>query len=83
MNQGSSKPETASVRIREDTMALVIETAKHYGIKNVDVIDAMAEAWMDICEEHRDEIIFGPEEMTTLTPPPEPLDVKVTYKPKP
>ena len=82
MNQGSSKPETASVRIREDTMAMVIGIAEHYGIKNVDVIDAMAEAWMDICEEHRDEIIFGPNEMATLTPPPKPTEVKVTYKKK-
>tara|TARA_Y100000114_G_scaffold71139_1_gene65117 strand:- start:2578 stop:2826 length:249 start_codon:yes stop_codon:yes gene_type:complete len=82
MNQGSSKPETASVRIREDTMALVIQIAEHYGIKNVDVVDAMAEAWMDISDEHRDEIIFGPEDMAKLTPPPNPNQVRVTYKRK-
>ena len=34
MNQGQSKPETASIRIREDTMALVIEIANHYNENN-------------------------------------------------
>ena len=82
MNQGSSKPETASVRIREDTMAMVISIASHYGIKNVDVIDAMAEAWMDICDEHRDEIIFGPSEEQVTPPQLDPEKVKVTYKRK-
>lgn len=82
MNQGQSKPETASVRIRENTMALVIEVAKEYNIKNVDVIDAMAVAWCEISDEHREDILFEPEEMGTLSPPVDPIKANVTYKPK-
>ncbi len=82
MNQGQSKPETASVRIRENTMALVIQVAEEYNVKNVDVLDAMAVAWCEISDEHRDDILFGPEEMETLTPPVDPMKANVTYKPK-
>ena len=82
MNQGQSKPETASVRIRENTMALVIQVAEEYNVKNVNVLDAMAVAWCEISDEHRDDILFGPEEMETLTPPVDPMKANVTYKPK-
>jgi len=82
LNQGQSKPETASVRIRENTMALVIQVAEEYNVKNVDVLDAMAVAWCEISDEHRDDILFGPEEMETLTPPVDPMKANVTYKPK-
>tara|TARA_X000001388_G_C2209323_1_gene114502 strand:+ start:925 stop:1173 length:249 start_codon:yes stop_codon:yes gene_type:complete len=82
MNQGQSKPETASVRIRENTMALVLKVAEEYNVKNVDVIDAMAVAWCEISDEHRDDILFGPEEMETLSPPIDPMQANVSYKPK-
>jgi len=82
LNQGQSKPETASVRIRENTMALVIQVAEEYNVKNVNVLDAMAVAWCEISDEHRDDILFGPEEMETLTPPVDPMKANVTYKPK-
>lgn len=82
MNQGQSKPETASIRIREDTMALVIEIANHYKIKNVDVIDAMAESWLDISDEHRDEILFGSDDTEDEVPPVDPMQANVSYKPK-
>lgn len=76
------KPETASVRVREDTMALIIQFANAYNMKNVDIIDAMAVAWCEISDEHRDDILFEPEEMGTLSPPVDPMKANVTYKPK-
>lgn len=76
------KPETASIRIRENTMALVMQVAKEYNIKNVDVIDAMAVAWCEISEEDREDILFEPEEMGTLSPQVDPMEANVKYKPK-
>ena len=76
------KPETASIRIRENTMALVIQIAQEYNIKNVDVIDAMAVAWCEISEEDRGDILFEPEEMGTLSPQVDPMEANVKYKPK-
>jgi len=76
------KPETASIRIRENTMALVIQIAQEYNIKNVDVIDAMAVAWCEISEEDREDILFEPEEMGTLSPQVDPMEANVKYKPK-
>jgi len=63
-------------------MALVIQVAEEYNVKNVDVLDAMAVAWCEISDEHRDDILFGPEEMETLSPPVDPMKANVTYKPK-
>ena len=51
-------------------------------MKNVDVIDAMAVAWCEISDEHRDDILFEPEEMETLLPPVDPMKANVSYKPK-
>jgi len=76
------KPETASIRIRENTMALVMQVAKEYNIKNVDVIDAMAVAWCEISEEDREDILFEPEEMGTLSPQIDPMQANVKYNPK-
>lgn len=76
------KPETASIRIRENTMALVMQVAKEYNIKNVDVIDAMAVAWCEISEEDREDILFEPEEMGTLSPQIDPMEANVKYNPK-
>ena len=76
------KPETASIRIRENTMALVMQVAKEYNIKNVDVIDAMAVAWCEISEEDREDILFEPEEMGTLSPQVDPMEANVKYNPK-
>ncbi len=42
---GKRKPETVSVRIREDTFATIYDAAKKYGVKHVDIIDAMAYCW--------------------------------------
>ena len=42
---GKRKPETVSVRIREDTFATIYDAAKQYGVKHVDIIDAMAYCW--------------------------------------
>ena len=42
---GKRKPETVSVRIREETCATIYETAKKHSVKNVDVIDALAYCW--------------------------------------
>ena len=76
------KPETASIRIRENTMALVMQVAKEYNIKNVDVIDAMAVAWCEISEEDREAILFEPEEMGTLSPQIDSMEANVKYNPK-
>ena len=76
------KPETASIRIRENTMALVMQVAKEYNIKNVDVIDAMAVAWCEISEEDREDILFEPEEMGTLSPQIDSREAKRKYNPK-
>ena len=75
------KPETASIRIRENTMALVMQVAKEYNIKNVDVIDAMAVAWCEISEEDREDILFEPEEMGTLSPQIDSMEANVKYNP--
>ena len=75
------KPETASIRIRENTMALVMQVAKEYNIKNVDVIDAMAVAWCEISEEDREDILFEPEEMCTLSPQIDSMEANVKYNP--
>ena len=42
---GKRKPETVSVRLREDTFATIYDAAKKYGVKHVDIIDAMAYCW--------------------------------------
>ena len=76
------KPETASIRIRENTMALVMQVAKEYNIKNDDVIDAMAVAWCEISEEDREDILFEPEEMGTLSPQIDSMEANVKYNPK-
>ena len=42
---GKKKPETASVRIREDSFSVIYSVAKEHGVKQVDIVDAMVYCW--------------------------------------
>ena len=75
MSKGQSKPETVSVRIREDDYAEIVLIAKRYGVKNVDVVQKLVDAWTMIDEEDQDMVFTGD------MPPEE--DPPVIYKSEP
>lgn len=41
------KPNTASVRMREDTYAKIAANGVKFGVKGIDVIEAMAMLWFE------------------------------------
>jgi PHP family Zn ribbon phosphoesterase len=47
VSKGQSKPETVSIRIREETYVAISEYAKSKGIKIVDAIDVLVDAWFE------------------------------------
>ena len=74
MSVGQSKPETVSVRIREDDYAKIREVGSAYGIKVVDVVQALVDLWDMIGKEDQDMVIHGED------PSPEP---DIIYKSEP
>ena len=61
MSQGKIKPETVSVRIREDDYAEIRDISTHYGIKVVDVVQSLVDVWDMLDDEDRDAIMSGEE----------------------
>ena len=59
MNIGQSKPETVSVRIREDDYAAIREIGQHYGVKNVDVIQNLLDLWGMLDKDDQDMVFLG------------------------
>lgn len=51
MSKGQSKPETVSIRIREDAFVVVAAIAKTHNVKNVDAVDALVYAWENYVKE--------------------------------
>tara|TARA_R110000824_G_scaffold335459_1_gene522022 strand:+ start:335 stop:616 length:282 start_codon:yes stop_codon:yes gene_type:complete len=78
VSKGQSKPETVSVRIKEDDYAVIAEVATHYGVKNVDAIEKLVDAWTMLSEEDQDMVFLGDAEG-----PEEPEENPVIYKTDP
>jgi len=55
--KGQSKPESVSIRIREDAFVVVAEIARKHGIKNVDAVDALVYAWTNYVKDVNHEAI--------------------------
>tara|TARA_R100000458_G_C8278289_1_gene254261 strand:- start:56 stop:328 length:273 start_codon:yes stop_codon:yes gene_type:complete len=87
VSKGQSKPETVSVRIREDDYAEIVEIANHYGVKNVDVVQRLVDAWTMLDEEDRDMVFSGdmpPEEGAPVIYKSDPTQgFQVVYKKTP
>lgn len=47
------KPNTVSIRIREDTYAQIAADGVRNGVKSVDVVEAMAAMWMEMTPAER------------------------------
>lgn len=58
--KGQSKPESVSIRIREDAFVVVAAIAKAHGVKNVDAVDALVYAWENYVNEvNRESIVWA------------------------
>ena len=67
MSKGQSKPETVSVRIREDDYAQIREIANFYNVKVVDAIESFVKLWGMLDKEDQDLVFLGePIEQFTL-----------------
>lgn len=61
MSVGQSKPETVSVRIREDDYAKIREISTDYGVKVVDAVQALVDLWDMIGKEDQEMVMLGEE----------------------
>lgn len=59
MSKGQSKPETVSVRIREDDYAQIREIATSYNLKVVDAIERFVKLWGMLDKEDQDLVMLG------------------------
>ncbi|QDP65098.1 MAG: hypothetical protein GOVbin1630_55 [Prokaryotic dsDNA virus sp.] len=59
MSKGQSKPETVSVRIREDDYAQIREIANFYNVKVVDAIESFVKLWGMLDKEDQDLVFLG------------------------
>ena len=59
MSKGQSKPETVSVRIREDDYAQIREIATSYDLKVVDAIERFVKLWGMLDKEDQDLVMLG------------------------
>lgn len=86
MSQGKIKPETVSVRIREDDYAVIRDISNDHGVKVVDVVQSLVDVWHWLDEDEQRAAITGeePPEEESVIFKSEPGDhFAVTYKKTP
>ena len=86
MSQGKIKPETVSVRIKEDDYAVIRDIGNAYGVKVVDVVQSLVDVWHWLDEDEQIAAITGedpPEEESVIFKSTPQDKFAVTYnKPK-